>query len=70
MFDNYGIYVVAYRKFTRSNVVCGIFPNEKEAVNYRNAFHSTAKIYLVPKNGVYFGDYGIEMRESFVPLSI
>ena len=69
MIDNYAIFVVAYRRFTRSNIVCGIFPNEKSAIYFRDAFASSAKIYCVPKNGILLTDYGIEMREGFNPIS-
>ncbi len=69
MIETYGIYVVAHRRFTRSNIVCGVFPNEKSAMWFRDAFCSTAKIYCLPKSAIYFGDYGIEMREGFNPIS-
>ena len=69
MIDTYNIFVVAYHRFTRSNIVCGIFPNEKYAREFRDAFHSTAKIYLVNRNDIYLGDYGIDMRENIKPIA-
>ena len=69
MIDTYYIYVVAYHRFTRSNIVCGIFPNEKEARQFRDAFHSTAKIYPTNRYGIYLGDYGIDMLENIKPIA-
>lgn len=69
MVDTYNIYVVAYHRFTRSNIVCGIFPNEKEARWFRDAFHSTAKIYATNRDGIYLGDFGIDMRENIKPIA-
>ena len=69
MINTYNIFVVAYQRFTRSNIVCGIFPNEKEARQFRDAFHSSAKIYATEKYNIYLGDYGIDMRENIKPIA-
>ena len=69
MINTYNIFVVAYQRFTRSNIVCGIFPNEKEARQFRDAFHSSAKIYATYKDNIYLGDYGIDMRENIKPIA-
>ena len=69
MIDTYNIFVVAYQRFTRSNIVCGIFPNEKDARQFRDAFHSSAKIYATYKDNIYLGDYGIVMRKNIKPIA-
>lgn len=69
MIETFYIFVVAYKRYTRSNVVLGVFPNLKYAEWFRTTFHPTACIWQLPKEGIYFSDYGVEMREGFKPIS-
>ncbi len=66
MLECYYLYVVAYRKFTTSNVIVGIFPNSKEAMNFLNAFHSKANIFQVTKDELFFGDFGVRFKNDYV----
>lgn len=66
MLECYYLYVVAYRKFTTSDVILGIFPNSKEAFNFLNAFHSKANIFQVTKDELVFDDFGVRFKNDCV----
>lgn len=68
MIDVYNFYVVAYRRFTYNSKVLGLFFSEGEAVSYRDAFHSTAKVFKITKSDIVIDDYGIKLKTGLVPV--
>ena len=61
MIDLYNFFAVADRRYVRDTTVYGIFFNLKEAENFRNALHSTAKIYKCCKSDIKVDDVGIKI---------
>lgn len=68
MVDLYNFYVVAYRRFTFNAKVLGLFFTEGEAVAYRDALHSTAKVFKVSKSDIVIDDYGIKLKTGLFPI--
>ncbi len=54
-------FVVADRRYMRDSIVYGLFFNLGEAQNYRNALHSTAKIFKCNKSHIKVDDVGIKI---------
>ena len=69
MVDIFNFFVVADRRYTRDSVVFGIFFTEVQATVFRDAFHSTSKIYKCNKSNLRVDDLGIKVYTgSLVPI--
>ena len=61
MIDVFNFFVVADRRYMRDSVVYGVFFNLGEAENFRNALHSTSKIFKCNKDNIKVNDDGIKI---------
>ena len=61
MIDIYNFFVVADRRYMRDSIVYGIFFNLGEAQNFRNALHSTSKIFKCSQRHIKVDDVGIKI---------
>lgn len=69
MSDIFNFFVVADRRFTRDSSVYGIFFTEGQAVLFRDAFHSTSKIFKCNKSNLKVDDFGIKVYTgNLVPI--
>lgn len=59
--DIFNFFVVADRRYTRNSVVYGIFFTEGQATLFRDAFHSTSKIFKCNKSNLKIDDFGISV---------
>lgn len=69
MMSNYNLYVVGIKSYLYNRItVCGIFPNDLYAINYRNVFLPKADIFCIPSTSLKIGAYGLEIPFSSVKI--
>ena len=61
MVDTFNFFVVADRRYLRDSVIYGLFFNLGEAENFRNALHSTAKIFKCNSSHIKCSECGIRV---------
>lgn len=61
MSDLFDFFVVADKRYTRDSFVYGIFFTEGQAVLFRDAFHSTSKIFKCDKSFLKIDCYGVKV---------
>ena len=67
--SNYNLYVVGIKSYLHNTItVCGIFPNDKYALSFKNVFFQKAEIYCIQSNLLKIGDYGLEIPFSSVKI--